>query len=71
MSEEVEGRLARTPFIYRKVGNNPVVRAMIMLVRASAMGCRVLYEIVDGSLVDIAAVRQQFEDDHYRWKEPA
>ena len=71
MPEEVEGRLARTPFIFRKVGDKAVGRAMIMLFRASAMGCGVLYEIADGSLVVIVAVRQQLEDDHYRWKEPA
>ena len=63
ITAEVEGRLARTPFIYRKVGENPFVREMIIPFRAS--GNVVLYEIDDGSIVNIVAVRHQLEDDYY------
>ena len=63
ITAEVEGRLARTPFNYRKVGENPFVREMIIPFRAS--GDVVLYEIDDGPIVDIVAVRHQLEDDYY------
>jgi len=63
ITAEVESRLTRTPFIYRKVGDNPFVREMIVPHRAS--GYVVLYEIEDGSLVNIVAVRHQLEDDYY------
>ena len=63
ITAEVEGRLARTPFIYRKAGDNPFVREMIIASRAS--GYVVLYEIADESIVNIVAVRHQLEDDYY------
>jgi plasmid stabilization system protein ParE len=63
ITAEVEGRLTRTPFIYRKVGDNPFVRELIVPHRAS--GYVGLYEIEDGSLVNIVAVRHQLEDDYY------
>jgi plasmid stabilization system protein ParE len=63
ITAEVESRLTRTPFIYRKVGANPFVREMIIPHQAS--GYVVLYEIEGGSLVNIVAVRHQLEDDYY------
>ncbi len=63
IAAEVEGRLSRSPFIYRKVGDNPFLREMIISFRAS--GCVVLYEIDGGSIVNIVAVRHQLEDDYY------
>jgi plasmid stabilization system protein ParE len=62
VTPEVEGRLTRTPFIYRKVGDNPFVRELITPHQAS--GYVVVYEIEDGSLVNIVAVRHQLEDDY-------
>ena len=59
----MESRLTRTPFIYRKVADNPFVREMIIAHPAS--GYVVLYEIEGGSLVNIMAVRHQLEDDYY------
>ena len=63
ITAEVEDRLTRSPFIYRKVGDNPFVRELI--VPHQAAGYVVLYEIEDGSLVNILAVRHQLEDDYY------
>ena len=60
---EVEGQLSRSPFIYRKVGQSPFRRELIIPFRAS--GYVVLYEIEGGSLVNIVAVRHQLEDDYH------
>lgn len=59
----VEGHLTRSPFIYRKVGESPFRRELITPFRAS--GYVVLYEIGDGSTVNVLAVRHQLEDDYY------
>lgn len=59
----VEVHLTRSPFIYRKVGESPFRRELIIPFRAS--GYVVLYEIEDGSSVNIVAVRHQLEDDYY------
>jgi plasmid stabilization system protein ParE len=63
ITAEVEGHLARSPFIYRKVGDSPFRRELIIPFRA--FGYVVLYEIEDGSNVNILAVRHQLEDDYY------
>lgn len=60
---EVEGRLSRSPFIYRKVGQSPFRRELIIPFRAS--GYVVLYEIEGASTVNIVAVRHQLEDDYH------
>ena len=60
---EVEGQLSRSPFIYRKVGQSPFRRELIIPFRAS--GYVVLYEIEGRSLVNIVAVRHQLEDDYH------
>lgn len=59
----VEDHLGRSPFIYRKVGDSPFRRELIIPFRAS--GYVVLYEIEDRSTVTIVAVRHQLEDDYY------
>ena len=51
------------PFIYRRVGDNPFLRELIIPFRAS--GYVVLYEIDGESIVNIVAVRHQLEDDYY------
>ena len=63
ITTEVEVHLSRSPFIYRKVGQSPFRRELIIPFRAS--GYVVLYEIEDGSSVNIVAVRHQLEDDYY------
>ncbi len=59
----VEGHLTRSPFIYRKVGESPFRRELIIPFRAS--GYVELYEIEDRSTVNVLAVRHQIEDDYY------
>ena len=63
ITAEVEGRLTRSPFIYRKAGPSPFRRELI--VPFGAAGYVVLYEIEGGSSVNIVAVRHQLEDDNY------
>jgi plasmid stabilization system protein ParE len=60
---EVEGHLSRTPFIYRKVGQSPFLRELIVPFRG--LGYVVLYEIEGASVVNILAVRHQLEDDYH------
>ena len=59
----VEDHLSRTPFIYRKAGESPFLRELVIPFRAA--GYVVLYEIEDGSIVSVVAVRHQLEDDYY------
>jgi plasmid stabilization system protein ParE len=63
ITREVEGRLARSPMIYRKVGQSPFRRELVIPFRAS--GYVVLYEIEDAATVTVVAVRHQLEDDYY------
>ena len=59
----VEGQLSRSPFIYRKVGDNPFRRELVIPFRAA--GYVALYEIEAGAVVNVVAVRHQREDDYY------
>ena len=59
----VEGHLGRTPFIFRKVGQSPFLRELVIPFRSA--GYVVLYEIEDGSTINILAVRHQLEDDYH------
>jgi plasmid stabilization system protein ParE len=59
----VEGHLSRTPFIYRKVGESPFLRELVIPFQSS--GYVALYEIEGGSVVNILAIRHQLEDDYY------
>ncbi len=59
----VEGSLSRAPFIYRKLGQSPFLRELIVPFRAA--GYVVLYEIADQATVNVLAVRHQLEDDYY------
>ena len=63
ITAEVEGHLTHSPFIYRKVGDSPFRRELIIPFRAC--GYVVPYEIEEGSSVNVLAVRHQFEDDYY------
>ena len=60
---EVERHLARSPFIYRKVGDNPFLRELIIAFGNS--GYVALYEIDDAATITILAVRPQREDDYH------
>jgi plasmid stabilization system protein ParE len=59
----VEGHLARTPFIYRKAGQSPFRRELIVPFRGA--GYVVLYEIEGSSKINVLAVRHQLEDDYH------
>ena len=59
----VQGHLSRTPFIYRKAGNSPFLRELIVPFGNS--GYVALYEIEGGDTVNILAVRHQLEDDYH------
>lgn len=60
---ELESRLARTPFIYRKVGVSPFLRELIVPFRCG--GYVVLYEIEGATAVTVLALRHQVEDDYH------
>ena len=60
---EVERHLARSPFIYRKVGDSPFLRELIIAFGSS--GYVALYEIEDAATITILAVRHQREDDYH------
>jgi len=59
----VQGHLSRTPFIYRKAGNSPFLRELIIPFGNS--GYVALYEIEGADTVNILAVRHQLEDDYH------
>ena len=60
---EVEGHLSRAPFIFRKAGQSPFLRELVMPFRSA--GYMVLYEIEDGSTINTLAVRHLLEDDYH------
>jgi len=55
--------LGRSPFIYRKAGQSPFLREL--LVPFGNSGYVALFEIEDASTVTILAVRHQLEDDYH------
>ena len=59
----VEGHLSRSPFIYRKAGNDAFLRELIIPFGRS--GYVALYEIAGADTVNILAVRHQLEDDYH------
>jgi plasmid stabilization system protein ParE len=63
MAEAVERQLSRTPFIFRKSGDSPFLRELI--IPAGNAGHVALYEIEDASTVTVLAVRHQLEDDYH------
>jgi plasmid stabilization system protein ParE len=60
--DAVERSLSRSPFVYRKAGDNPFLRELLIPFRGS--GCVALYEINDAAHVTVLAVRHQLEDDY-------
>ena len=59
----VQGHLSHTPFIFRKVGDNPFLREFIAPFGNS--GYVALYEIEAGDTVNILALRHELEDDYH------
>ncbi|HAX19576.1 MAG TPA: type II toxin-antitoxin system RelE/ParE family toxin [Hydrogenophaga sp.] len=55
--------LGRSPFIYRKAGQSPFLREL--LIPFGHSGYVALFEIEDASTVTILAVRHQLEDDFH------
>ena len=60
---EIETHLCRSPFIYRKAGQSPFLRELI--ITFSRTGYVALYEIENGETITIVAVRHQREDDYH------
>lgn len=55
--------LGRSPFIYRKAGQSPFLREL--LIPFGHSGYVALFEIEDSTTVTILAVRHQLEDDYH------
>jgi plasmid stabilization system protein ParE len=55
--------LRRSPFIYRKAGDDPFLREL--LIPFGRSGYVALFEIEDAATVTILAVRHQLEDDYH------
>lgn len=63
LAREIEGSLSRAPFIFRKVGESPFLRELIVPFRG--FGYVALYEIDGRSRVNILSIRHQLEDDYH------
>ena len=61
--ETVERSLSRMPFVYRKAGDSPFLRELLIPFRDA--GYVALYEIKDAAHVTVLAVRHQLEDDYH------
>jgi len=61
--EAVERSLSRAPFVYRKAGDSPFLRELLIPFRGA--GYVALYEINDAVHVTVLAVRHQLEDDYH------
>jgi plasmid stabilization system protein ParE len=55
--------LSRSPFIFRKAGDDPFLREL--LIPFASSGYVALFEIEDAATVTILAVRHQLEDDYH------
>ena len=61
--DTVERSLSRAPFAYRKAGDSPFLRELLIPFRGG--GYVALYEILDAAQVSVLAVRHQLEDDYH------
>lgn len=59
----VQTHLCRTPFIFRKAGQSPFLREL--MIPFGGAGYVALYEIEDGRTVTVLALRHQREDDYH------
>lgn len=55
--------LKRSPFIYRKADDDPLLREW--LIPFGSSGYVALFEVEDAATVTVLAVRHQLEDDHH------
>jgi plasmid stabilization system protein ParE len=63
IQQAIEYSLSRAPFVYRKAGDNPFLREL--LIPFQSAGFVALYEIQNATHVTILAVRHQLEDDYH------
>ena len=63
ITSEIEVHLSRAPFIYRKAGQSPFLRELIIAFHTT--GYVALYEITNAETVNILAVRHQLQDDYH------
>ena len=63
IKDTVERSLSGMPFVYRKAGDSPFLRELLIPFRDA--GYVALYEIGDAAHVTVLAVRHQREDDYY------
>lgn len=61
--DSVERCLSKMPFVYRKAGESPFLRELLIPFRGT--GYVALYEIKDAAHVTVLAVRHQLEDDYH------
>ena len=61
--DTVEPSLSRAPFVYRKAGESPFLREL--LIPFGSAGYVALYEIKDATQVMVLALRHQLEDDYH------
>lgn len=61
--DAIERSLSRTPFAFRKAGDSPFLRELLIPFRRA--GDVALYEIDDAAHVTVLAVRHQREDDYH------
>lgn len=61
--QAVEVNLRAAPFVYRKAGQSPFLRELLIPLGAS--GYVALYEIKNARHIDVLAVRHQLEDDYH------
>lgn len=60
--DTVERSLSRMPFAYRKAGDSPFLRELLISFRGA--GYAALYEIEDADHVTVLAVQHHLEDDY-------
>ncbi len=63
ITTSIDQHLSQSPFIYRKAGQRPFLRELIIPIRGP--GYMALYEIEGKAKVTILAVRHQLEDDYH------
>ena len=61
--DAVERSLSRAPFVYRKAGDSPFLRELV--ITFGSAGYVALYEIKDATQVVVLALRHQLEDDYH------
>lgn len=61
--DSVERSLSKMPFVYRKAGESPFLRELLIPFRGT--GYVAFYEIKDAAHVTVLAVRHELEDDYH------